>query len=131
MGVQSAINWRQAMKTWYPIALHSLLAVAVLTLAYQAHAQRTRPATVQSLQATSDKAGQHPSTADITGPKTITCLNAASETPNGRPAPSCHITAPGFSGNLNKGESASATGAGTVTLTCNGQGFLRCNARIN
>jgi hypothetical protein len=118
------------MKTWYGIALHSLLAVVVLTLAYQANAQWTRPAKVQSLQATSDKAGQHPSTASITGPKTITCLNAASETPNGRPAPSCHITAPGFSGNLNKGESASATGAGTVTLTCNGQGFLRCNARI-
>jgi hypothetical protein len=32
------------------------------------------------------------------------------------------VSPPGFSGNLNKGESA--------TLTCNGQGFLRCNARI-
>lgn len=120
------------MKRRCLISLLCLLAVAVLTVSYQANAQRTRGPKVTSLQATSDKAGQHPAKAEIAGPAPITCLNAVSETPNGQPSPSCHITAPGFQGKLKKGEKANATGAGTVTLTCNGPGLmLRCSARIN
>jgi hypothetical protein len=119
-----------AMKTRHPIALLSLVAFAVFTVTHQGNAQRTPRAKVQSLHATSDKTGQHAATAEIAGPARITCINAASETPNTQPPPSCYITAPGFKGNLKKGETANATGAGTVTLTCNGQGNLRCNARI-
>jgi len=59
------------------------------------------------------------------------CINATSETPNPPPLPNCHITAPGFNGILNKGQTVNATGAGTVTLKCNGQGYMRCNARID
>lgn len=119
-----------AMKTRYSIALLSLVAFAVFTVTYQGNAQRASRAKVQSLQATSDKTGQHAATAEIAGPATITCINAASETPNTQPPPSCYITAPGFKGDLKIGETANASAAGTVTLTCHGQGNLRCNARI-
>lgn len=108
------------------------LAVLALTLAYRVEAQRPRNrAKVHSLQATADTSGVHPDKFDITGPVTFTCLNAVSETPNSRPEPSCHITAPGFNKTLKKGESGNATGAGTVTLKCNGQGNLRCAARVD
>jgi hypothetical protein len=108
------------------------LAVLALTLAYRVEAQRPRNrAKVHSLQATADTSGVHPDKFDITGPVTFTCLNAVSETPNSRPEPSCHITAPGFNKTLKKGESGNATGAGTVTLMCNGQGNLRCAARVD
>jgi hypothetical protein len=116
----------------YSIFLLALAAVSTITLAYRVEAQRPRNrAKVHSLQATADASGVHPDKADITGPVTFTCLNAASETPNSRPEPSCHITAPGFNKTLKKGESGNATGAGTVTLTCNGQGNLRCAARVD
>jgi hypothetical protein len=108
------------------------LAVLALTLAYRVEAQRPRNrAKVHSLQATADTSGVHPDKFDITGPVTFTCLNAVSETPNSRPEPSCHITAPGFNKTLKKGQSGNATGAGTVTLICNGQGNLRCAARVD
>jgi len=106
-----------------------LLALASFSLTVPAGAQRTRPGKVISLQATTDKAGSHPASTEITEAKNITCLNAVSETPNTKPA--CRIVAPGFSGILAIGKSASATGPGTITLTCSGQGFLRCAARVN
>ena len=119
------------MKTRYLLFLFCLLGVTALLLAVQGNAQRARPAKVTSLQATRDGGGAHPATAEIAGPVPIMCIAAFSDPPNSNPAPSCHITAPGFSGNVKKGETVNATGAGTVTLTCNGQGELRCNARIN
>jgi hypothetical protein len=106
-----------------------LLALACFSLAIQAGAQRQRPGKVTSLQATTDKEGSHPFSTEITEAKNITCLNAVSETPNTKPA--CRIVAPGFSGILAIGKSVNATGAGTVTLTCSGQGFMRCNARVS
>ena len=132
MGVQSTTKRRRALKTRYSISLFALLAVSILALSYQANAQRPRNrAQVHSLQATTDSSGSHPDKADITGPVTFTCLNAVSETPNTRPAPACHITAPGFNGTLVIGKTANVTGAGTVTLTCVGQGYLRCSARVD
>jgi hypothetical protein len=113
------------------ISIISLLAVAVLALGYSGNAQRVRPGKVTSLQATTDKTGSHPATAKIAGPALITCMNAVSETPNAQPAPSCHIVAPGFDANVIKGNTAKATGAGDVTLTCAGRGYLRCDARIS
>jgi hypothetical protein len=109
-----------------------LAVMAILLLGYPAGAQRTRLGKVQSLQATSDKDGPHPASANITAPANITCLNATSEAPNGKPTPSCRVTAPGFNGSLNIGQKISMTQSGTVTLTCNGQGvMLRCAARVD
>jgi hypothetical protein len=124
MGVKSTANRRLAVNTRYPISFLALLAVSILTLAYQVNAQRPRNrAQVHSLQATTDASGSHPDKADITGPVTFT--------PNTRPAPACRITAPGFNGTLVIGKTASATGAGTVTLSCVGQGYIRCSARVD
>jgi hypothetical protein len=120
------------MKTRYRIPLAALLALAPFAIAYASHAQRARLGKVTSLQASLDKSGPHPATAAITAPVTLTCLNAVSEVPNSKPAPSCHIVAPGFAGNLDIGKTANLTGVGNVTLTCNGQGpMLRCSARVD
>jgi len=119
------------MKVPYPAIAVLSLAVSAFSAAHGLAAQRAPRGMVHALQATSDKAGVHPAKAEITGPVTVMCINAASETPNSRPTPSCHIVAPGFTGNLDKGKSISVTGPGTVTLTCNGQGYMRCDARVN
>ena len=114
-------------------SLASSLALALVLLAtglsLPASAQRARPGKVTSLQATTDSAGSHPSSTEITEAKNITCMNATSETPSAKPA--CRIVAPGFTGILAIGKSVNATGAGPVTLTCSGQGFMRCSARVN
>ena len=106
-----------------------LLALASFSLTIPAGAQRARPGKVTSLQATTDKEGSHPASTEITEAKNITCMNAVSETPSAKPA--CRIVAPGFAGILAIGKSVNATGPGTVTLTCSGQGFLRCAARVS
>lgn len=114
-----------------PVFSLCLLILAVFTSALPAHAQRQRRGKVQSLQATSDKAGAHPATAAVTGPATVTCLSAVSETPDVQPPPTCRISGPGFSGILVTGKTANLTGPGDVTLTCSGQGFMRCDARVD
>jgi hypothetical protein len=121
------------MKKTFGNLLLSLLALAVaFAIPPTTNAQRARLGKVTSLQATTDGAGSHPATAAIAGPAKITCLNAVSEVPNSKPVPSCHVVAPGFTGNLAKGEAKDLTAAGNVTLTCNGQGpMLRCTARVD
>lgn len=115
------------MKTRTPISLLCLV-MAILALAHHAAAQRARLGKITALQATRDKAGDHPATTSTDGPRKITCLNGVSETPN--VVVSCYIVAPGFKGTVNKGQTIDVTDAGTVTLTCHGQGFLRCDARV-
>ena len=121
------------MRKAYRISLPLLLAAtSVFAIAHTSDAQRARLGKVQSLQATTDSSGSHPATAAIAGPAKVTCLNAVSEAPNSKPVPSCHVVAPGFTGNLAKGEAKDLTAAGNVTLTCNGQGpMLRCAARVD
>jgi hypothetical protein len=120
------------MKRGYRISLFAMLALALLAFTWQLNAQRPRNrAKVHSMQATSDASGAHPDKFDADGLVTITCLAAFSETPNARPEPSCRITAPGFNGILKKSETAKTTGAGAITLTCNGPGNLRCSARVD
>ena len=120
------------MKSSYAVLFATLLAVAVFATVNLAHAQRSNRGKVTSLQATLDGGVSHPATAAATGPSTLTCMNATSEAQNSKPVPSCHLVAPGFTGNLLKGQTANVTAAGTVTLTCNGQGpMLRCAARLD
>jgi hypothetical protein len=123
MSLRMKVNFRTAVAT--------LLLAAPFAVAHTGYAQRVRPGKVQSLQATVDSGVPHPATAAITEPALLTCMNATSEVPNSKPAPSCHIVAPGFTGNLQKGGDVKLTAAGNVTLTCNGQGpMLRCAARL-
>jgi|SRR5215469_1641953 len=111
------------------LAVVSLLAFASLSFASSIRAQRRPRGQVHSLQATTDKAGEHPAKTDIPGPATVMCINGVSETPN--VVVSCSITGPGFSGILTKGKTANLTRAGTVTMKCNGQGYMRCDARVD
>jgi hypothetical protein len=106
------------------------IGLALFSLAVSGHAQRARHGTVRSLQASFDKGVQHPDTANITAAASITCVATVSDIPSA-PQPICSITGPGFTGTLVKGKSAALTGAGTVTLKCLGQGWARCNARID
>lgn len=118
------------MNLRFAIAFIFLLAATVSVSPLDTRAQRPRRGKVHALQATSDKSGVHPATAaDIPASSTITCVNGVSETPNIQV--SCSITAPGFKGILKKGETAKTTAAGTVTLTCYGQGYMRCDARVD
>jgi hypothetical protein len=117
------------MKPLFSVASLCLLA-AVSSLAFQSDAQRASRGQVHALQATYDKGGEHPASTEISGPATITCINGASENMAG-PQPSCSVTGPGFSGILNKGKAANLTGAGTVTLKCSGQGYRKCDARVD
>jgi hypothetical protein len=119
------------MKKRYRISLVAVVMIGLCAMAFTGNAQRTRLGKVQSLQATVDGGVPHPATAAVTGPAAVTCMNATSEAQNSKPEPSCHIVAPGFTGNLATGQSANLTGAGNATLTCNGQGpMLRCAARV-
>ncbi len=103
--------------------------LASMAVASRSNAQRAPRGKVHSLQATTDKSGEHPASAEISGPATLTCINGASETPNAEI--SCSVTGPGFTGILTKGKSANLNGAGTVTLKCHGQGYMRCDARVD
>ena len=70
---------------------------------------------------------QHPGSGAIRGPVSITCTVA-----NGNPGypASCNVTAPGYAGTVDLHKTVGASGAGTVTLTCNGQAPLRCAVAI-
>ena len=97
----------------------------------QSDTANKQKAAASTISASVDKTGQHPGTAPIAGPATIKCISATSNIPRPQPTPSCLINAPGYNGNLNPGQSAGASGAGTVVLNCNGQGdILRCSASV-
>jgi hypothetical protein len=84
----------------------------------------------QTITATADVNGNpRPATAQIDGPSNIRCTNAAGQAGEGD-KPSCRIVAPGYTGTVEIGKIVAADGAGTVTLTCNGQPPLRCTAQI-
>jgi hypothetical protein len=98
----------------------------VATLQFTAWAQKKN---VRSITASEDDRGQHPGTAAISKPSSIRCVSAVGNDPRQYP-PSCTISAPGFYGVVNVGNTVGASGAGTVTLTCNGQRPMRCSAQI-
>jgi hypothetical protein len=115
------------------LAVVCLFAVAFALVAVAAsHAQRSRNrGVVHNMEATSDKAGAHPNTFNLTADAKITCIRATSEIPNSNPAPACRITANGFNGTMALNSSATLK-PGDITLACIGQGaFLRCDARVD
>jgi len=108
-----------------------IMLVEGVALASQSKSEPKSTKATRSISATFDKTGQHPGTAPVKGPATVTCTNATSNVPRPQPPPSCFIVAPGYSGQLDKGKSAGTSGAGTVVLNCNGQGdFLTCSASV-
>jgi hypothetical protein len=86
------------------------------------------------IKASSDANGnQHAGTTAVRGPAKVTCLSATqSVTPRpGDPPPTCYVVGPGVAAQVHKGTNVGTSGAGTVTLTCNGQGALTCSVRVD
>jgi hypothetical protein len=94
---------------------------------------RTAP---QTISASRDQTGQHPSTASVTAQTygiTITCLTAKSDIPNPQPEPTCHVfhSFDRVSVDLKVGGVNMSNNSETVTLTCNGPGNrVQCTAVI-
>lgn len=70
---------------------------------------------------------QHPGTTTVQGPAKVTCIAAHP----GLHQATCYVTGPGLGTELKQGASATTKGAGTVTLICNGEGFLSCKAQVD
>src|SRR6202035_4019792 len=83
----------------------------------------------RKISASSDAAGSHPGSADVSGPVAVTCVSATDDTGTVTP-PACIIDAPGTGGVVKIGDKVAVTGAGRVVLTCQGRGRLACTARI-
>ena len=78
------------------------------------------------IHATQEASGnQHPGTAAVKGAAKVTCIATAGKDCT------CYITGPGVASQVPKGGVVGTSGAGTVTLTCNGQGALSCSARVD
>jgi hypothetical protein len=84
----------------------------------------------RTISAKSDETGMHPGGAAVTGPVHVTCVTAVSDTGSEVP-PTCVVTAPGTDGVVGIGKTVATNSAGTVTLTCKGEGALKCTARID
>ena len=96
-----------------------LITIAIAGAATYAYARS------QVINASQEVSGnQHPGTASVKGPASITCITAVGT------SATCYIQGPGVAQQIPKGGTVGTSGAGTVTLTCNGQGALRCSARI-
>lgn len=79
-----------------------------------------------TISASTDASGnQHPGTHAVGGAATVTCTLVAGTNAT------CFIVGPGVAQQIPKGANVGTSGAGTVTLTCNGSGALRCSARID
>ena len=89
--------------------------------------QKSAPENAASvvINATVDNTGQHPGTAAVAGPTKLTCLSASGK--DGR----CYVVGPGVNNIIAPGAIVGTSGAGTVTLNCNGTGnFLQCSLRV-
>jgi hypothetical protein len=115
--------WERQIDGW-----HRLFAAIDSTTAPEQGVEKAPP---QTISASSDQTGQHAGLVAITAPAKVTCASATSDIPNPQPIPSCNIVTPGYGGDVKVGATIGANNAGTVTLTCNGQGNkLNCTARI-
>ncbi len=78
------------------------------------------------LNASIDKNGsQHNQSTAVGGPAKVTCTMAA-----GKDA-TCFVVGPGVAQQVPQNQNVGTSGAGTVTLSCNGSAPLRCQARVD
>ena len=100
----------------------TVLAAAAIACLLGCSAKAPPPSS--SITATFDQAGHHPATAVVTGVASVSCSDGAG---TGSPI-DCLIVAPGYVGEVPLHKTVKTTGAGTVMLTCSGQG--RCTALV-
>ena len=103
--------------------MKAFIAVTVVIAAGFLQAASAGPRIIKS---STDATGkQHPATAKVSGPATVTCTNASGTNA------SCYVTGPGVEKQVPKGNNVLTVDAGTVTLICNGSGPLTCEAEID
>jgi len=103
----------------------------MLVLGGIAGSTATMVAASHQISANSINGQPHPGTTAVKGPATVTCVSASqSGAKPGDPPATCYVTGPGLAQQLARGANAGTSGAGTVTLTCNGIGNLSCAARV-
>jgi hypothetical protein len=73
---------------------------------------------------------QHPGVSSIRPNGTITCTQATQSVNQGQ-TPACFVVTNSGASTLTKGQNMGTGNGGTMTLTCNGQGRLTCQARID
>lgn len=83
----------------------------------------------RTISASSDGAGTHAGSVAVSGPVHVTCVTAVADNGSAVP-PTCVVTAPGTDGAVEIGKTVATNGAGTIVLTCKGDGTLNCTARI-
>lgn len=84
------------------------------------------PRRVRTFTSTTDANGnQHPAVADINPNGIIKCVSASGLNPNQYP-PACFV----LGQVLRLGQTAGTGSGGTMSLTCNGQGALRCTVSV-
>jgi hypothetical protein len=102
------------MKTFVVIALVILLGASIVL------------AGTRILNASTEASGnQHNQSTAVGGAATITCTLAAGQNAT------CFIVGPGVGQQVPQGQNVGTSGAGTVTLSCNGTAPLRCQARVD
>src|SRR5882757_2249717 len=78
------------------------------------------------LNASTDRSGnQHNESTAVGGAAKVTCTMAAGKNAT------CFIAGPGVAQQVPQGQNVGTSGAGTVTLSCNGTAPLRCQARVD
>lgn len=84
----------------------------------------------QTISASSQSGSSNQDFAAIKSPAVVECTQAT----GGGSTSRCYIQSPGFNGSLSQGQSIVTSGAGTVSLLCNGSypvgGGLSCRAQI-
>jgi hypothetical protein len=86
------------------------------------------------ISATQDLNGaQHAATYNVKSVVTVTCTRATQSAPlkAGSSRPACYVAGPGLGKKVEINSSVATSGAGTLTVTCTGQGQLGCSVRIN
>ena len=99
--------------------MSKIICVAAVSLWVLAGCSHKARAEAQTITASSDASGNHPGTADVPGPMTVTCVSAIGDT--GGPRPACVVDAPG-GGVVKIGDKVTVAAASKVALTCQGQG---------
>ena len=88
-------------------------------------------ATTQTISASASNGNSTSGSANVASSAKVTCTQAS----GGGTSSRCYIQSPGWSGLLKAGQSIGTSGAGTVSLYCNGSypvgGALHCSAQID
>jgi hypothetical protein len=118
----------------FTLAMSSALSLLVFFAIQDKQETKKEKTTSHFVNSTTDANGnQHPGKSAIRANGTITCTNATQSVTTGGYKAACYVSTTGSGGTsiLEKGQNMGTGNGGTLTLTCNGQGYLTCQVRID